>query len=110
MSAANSDCWNVPFSTSVWGIAISRQGFTEETPSSIKELALRHLRLFGRRALHAAPAGHHLVVRARLLREAAPLTEGVEAVGELPHRLGLRQCRSEHLGCAALAVLRVGAD
>src|SRR5688572_25107786 len=105
MSAANSACWNVPFSTSAWGIAISRQGFTDETPSSIEELALLHLRNFGRRTLDAAPAGHHLVVGARLLGEAAPLAKRVEAVGELSHRLGLCLGSSQHLGGTALAVL-----
>ena len=32
MSAANSDCWNVPSSTSGWGTATSRQGFMRLSP------------------------------------------------------------------------------
>lgn len=43
MSAANSVCWNVPLSTSEWGIATSRQGRIEVIRESVSLIVLPSL-------------------------------------------------------------------
>src|SRR6476659_9081951 len=83
MSAANSDCWNVPSSTSGCGTAISLQGFIRSCSGSLKKVAL----LFGWHqaggGFDSGPAGDEFVVRPGIFGPALTLAQSIEPVRKL---------------------------
>ena len=109
MSAANSDCWNVPFEHVAMGNGDFSPGFHRSWCSSswqIRQSGCLVCRLRRRAGggFDAGPAGDEFVVGAGVFGPALALAERVEAVGELAD--GFRRLlasAASRRACAGLA-------